>query len=555
MRVPRLVTPIASAMLLWAAAAAPGEDSPHAAAAPTTGAPPLFADRGNYHFAITTSSPEAQRYFDQGMRLMFGFNLEEAERSFEQAETLDSTCAMCAWGTAFSLGPHINRPGEVDRTVKANAAARRALRLGGNAPPLERALIEAMGKRYSDPAPTDHDGQVKLDQAYADAMHEVLHRFPDQPDVCVLWAEAAMDVHPWDLYTPDGQPKPWTPEIVATLEKALAKSPDHVGANHLYIHAVEGSASPGRALASAKRLESASPGEPHLVHMPSHIYHRVGRFDQSAEANRRAIAADDHYREAMNPQGFYLMYSAHNHQFLMWSCWMAGRFEESLREARSTLDVIPLDMLRQMPGADYAIVYPSWTFVRFGRWQQVLDEPAPPPDFAYARGAWHAARAVAQAELGRLSEATAERDSAAGLVAALPADAIEGLNSAKALLSIGTDLATGMITAKQGDVDGAVKALNQAVAAEDQLRYNEPSDWYVPVRHALGSVLLRAGKPDQAQRVYEQDLARNPGNGWALTGLAQSLRAQKKGKQATIAEARALKAWKDADVKIAASWF
>ena len=461
---------------------------------------------------------------------------------------------MCAWGTALSLGPHINYPAVADRTVRAHAAAQRALRLAGSASPLERALIEAMTQRYSDPAPADAAGQAKLDQAYAEAMHDVLRRFPDNPDVNVLTAEAVMDVHPWDLYASDGTPKPWTPEIVATLERALAKSPDHVGANHLYIHAVEASKSPGRALASAKRLESASPGEPHLVHMPAHIYHRVGMFDRSCEANRRAILADDRYRHAVNPQGFYLMYSAHNHQFLMWSCWMSGRFEESLREARVALDVFPLDMLRQMPGFDYAIAYPAWTFVRFGRWQDVLNEPSPPSDFAYARGAWHAARAVAEASLGRVNEATADRDSAVALAAALPAEALEGLNSAKSLMAIAVDLATGVIAAKQGDIDGAVKALSRAAAAEDQLRYNEPSDWYLPVRHALGSVLLGAGRAQEAQKVYEEDLARCPGNGWALTGLAQSLRAQKKGKQAAAAEARATKAWQDADVKIAASW-
>jgi tetratricopeptide (TPR) repeat protein len=553
MRSTRPVASLGAAALLSITVAALA-DAPHGAMTPATGAPPLFTDRGSYHFAIKTTSPDAQRYFDQGMRLMFGFNLEEAERSFERAEQLDSTCAMCAWGTAFSLGPHINLAGLPERTVKANAAVRRAQRLAGNAAPLERALIDAMAKRYSDPAPTDAAGQAKLDQAYAEAMHEVLSHYPDNPDVCVLWAEAAMDVHPWDLYTPDGQPKAWTPEIVATLEKALAEAPDHVGANHLYIHAVEASTSPGRALASAKRLESASPGEPHLVHMPAHIYHRLGRFDQSAEVNRRAIVADDQYRKTMNPQGFYLMYAAHNHQFLMWSCWMAGRYEESLREARAIPDIFPLDMLRQMPGNDYAIVYPSWTFVRFGHWQEVLDEPSPPSDFAYARGVWHAARAIAEAELGRLAEAAADRDSAASLASALPADALEALNSAKTLMGIATDMATGVIAAKQGDTDMAVKTLEGAVAAEDQLRYNEPSDWYIPVRHVLGAVLLAAGRAADAQQVYERDLERNVGNAWALAGLAQSLRAQRKGKQATVAEARALKASKDADVKIAASW-
>ena len=364
-----------------------------------------------------------------------------------------------------------------------------------------------------------------------------------------------MDVHPWDLYTPAGEPKPWTPEIVATLEKALTIAPAHIGANHLYVHAVEASKSPQRAMAAAKRLEGASPGEPHLVHMPSHIYQRVGMYDRSSETNRRAIVADDQYRKAVNPQGFYLMYSAHNHQFLMSSCWMSGRYEEALREARAVLDIFPLDMLRQMPGFDMAMGYPVWTFVRFGRWQEVLNEPSPPGDFAYARGVWHAARAIAEASLGHFADAAADRDSAAALAAALPPQAPEGLNSAATLMSIATDMASGMIAAKQGDVDGAVKLLTHAIATEDELRYDEPSDWYLPTRHALGAVLLEAGRPLEAQRVYQQDLEHNPANGWALTGLARSLRAQHKGKEATVAEARALRAWKSADTKIAASWF
>ena len=555
----RRFSPFAAALGFALASAACLAPATPALAADSMTAPPaiapLFDDRGDYHWAISTASPEAQRYFDQGMRLMFGFSLEEAERSFERAEALDSTCAMCAWGTAFSLGPHINLPALPERTVKAYAAAQRAQRLTANASPRERALIEAIGKRYSDPAPSDAAGQTRLDSTYSAAMHDVLRQFPDDADVNVLCAESAMDVHPWDLYTPESQPKPWTADIVATLEKAMALSPNHAGANHLYIHAVEASTDPGRALVAAKRLESLSPGEGHLVHMPAHIYHRIGQFDRSCEVNRKAVLADERYRKAVNPQGFYLMYSAHNHQFLMWSCWMAGRYEESLRESRAMLDVMPLDMLRQIPGFDFVVAYPTWTFVRFGRWQDVLNEPSPPVDFAYARATWHVARAIAEAELGRFADASADHDSAVALAAVLPAEAIEGLNSATSLMSIGTDFATGMIQARQGDVDAAVRTLTRAALAEDQLRYDEPADWYVPVRHALGAVLLKAGRPAEAQKVYEQDLARNPGNGWSFTGLAKSLKAQRKSKDATLAEARALKAFKDADTKLAGSGF
>ena len=549
MRLARLAT---SAAFVLCATALPAA-AQHFAPSPPEAAP-YFRDRGSYHMAITTKSSDAQRYFDQGLRLMMGFNLEEAERSFAHAEQLDSTCAMCAWGTAFSLGPHINVPAMPDRTIKAYAAAMRAVRLESGATPRERALIDAMKLRYADPAPTDPAAQGKLDQAYADAMHEVVQRYPDDPDVNWLWADAAMDLHPWDLYEPNGTAKPWTGEIVAALERAIAKAPGHVGANHLYIHAVEGSNDAARALPSAKRLENASPGEAHLVHMPSHIYHRIGLYEQSMEANRRAVIADGKYLEAVHPQGFYLMYSAHNHQFLMWSCWMSGRQEEAMREARATVDAIPLDMLRQMPGFDMTIGYPVWTMVRFGRWADVLNEPEPPSDFAYARGGWRAARAIALAELGRLDEAAAERDSANAMSAVLPDAATEGWNPAKTLLGIGSDMATGLILAKQGKTDDAVAALTKAVAAEDGLRYDEPSDWYVPARHALGEVLLEANRAADAQKVYEADLARNPNNPWALTGLAKSLRVQKRGKDATLAESKAARALKDADVKLAGSW-
>ena len=536
------------------AAAAQGGDATHGTAPAATTAP-LFEDRGDFHMPISTSSPQAQRYFDQGMRLMFGFNLEEAQRSFEQAEKLDTTCAMCSWGTAFSLGPHINLAALPERTVAADAAVKRAQSRLGGASPMERALVAAMTHRYTTPAPTTPAAQAVLDSSYAAAMHAVMLQYPDDANVAALWAEAAMDMHPWDLYLPDRTPQPWTGEIVAALEKALGLQPDHVGANHLYIHAVEASSKPERALDAARRIAALEPGEGHLVHMPSHIYHRVGLFDLSNDANRRAVIADDRYRKAVNPQGFYLMYSVHNHQFLMWSCWMAGRYEESLRESRAIFDLIPLDMLRQMPGFDFAIAYPAWTMIRFGRWQDVLAEPAPPQDFAFARGAWHAARAIANAQLKHLDAATADRDSAAALNALLPADALEGLNNARTLLTIATNFATGVIVAQRGDTQFAVDIMTRAANAEDQLRYDEPSDNYLPVRHALGAILLTAGRAKEAQAVYERDLDRNPGNGWALTGLAKSLKAQRKGKDANIAEARALKALKDADVKVTGSWF
>jgi len=547
----RSLAPAVALLIALAPVTGRAQDVSHAVGG--TGVAPLFDDRGSYHWTVTTKVAEAQRYFDQGMRLMSGFNLEEAERSFEQAEQLDPSCAMCAWGTALSLGPHINLPALPDRTVKANAAAQRAQKLAASASPYEQALIAAMVTRYSDPAPTTPDAQARLDSTYAAAMHGVMQKFPDRLDAKVLWAEAEMDVHPWDYYSVEGEPRPWTPEIVSTLEAVLAKAPDHVQANHLYIHAVEASKHPERGLRSAERLEGVAPGDGHLVHMPSHIYKRIGRYDTSAETNRRAIKADDRYRAAVNPQGFYLMYVAHNHQFLMASCWMNGRYEEAIKEARAVTNVMPLDMLRQMPGYDLIVAYPVWTLARFGRWQDVLQEPLPPSDFAYACAVTHAARAMAHASLGHMTDAAAERDSMEAIVSHVPAEATEGLNSAKQLLSIASGLVDGVIAAKAGKTDQAIVFLTAAVQAEDQLRYDEPSDWYFPARHALGDVLLNAGHAKEARAVYEADLARNPDNGWSLTGLAKSMRALKD-KDASAAETRAEKAWKNADQKIAASW-
>jgi tetratricopeptide (TPR) repeat protein len=291
-----------------------------------------------------------------------------------------------------------------------------------------------------------------------------------------------------------------------------------------------------------------------MVHMPSHIYLRLGDYERSAECNRRAIRADDAYRARANPQGFYLMYVAHNHQFLMASCWMMGRREEALREARATLDVVPVDMLRQMPGFDLVLGYPAWTHLRFGRWDEVLAEPPPPPDFAYAAGAWRAARGLALLALGRPDEAAAERDSLLEIRKIVPAGTVEGLNDAHVLLDIANGMLSGAIAAKRGQVDEGVKLMAAAAAAEDGLRYNEPRDWYVPVRHLLGSVLLAADRPAEAQKVYETDLDRNPENAWALAGLVRSLRAQGQAKPAAAAEARVARAAKSADVRITASW-
>jgi tetratricopeptide (TPR) repeat protein len=533
------------------AAAAPAAlSAPAARSAPER--PPLLDNLGDYHRAITIASPEAQRYFDQGLRLLFAFSLQEAQRSFEEAARLDPACASCSWGVAMSLGPHINVPAMADRTQAAHRAAEKALELAPRASPVERALAEAVAKRSSDPPPADKPGQAALDLAYADAMREVARRFPEDVDAAALFAEALMDVHPWDYWTAGGAPQPWTEEILAALEGVLRRRPDHPGANHYYIHAVEASPHPERAVAAAERLSRLMPGATHLVHMPSHVYARVGRWADASEANRRAIAADKAFVERFHPEGFYLMYAAHNHQFLWSTALMEGRAAEALQQAREAVAMVPIEMLRAMPGFDGTLEYPIWTLVRIGRFAEALREPPPPADLAYATAMWHAARGIACAASGKPAEAEGERALVSAALLSVPVDAPQGFNTSRSLLEIALPLVEGELAAARGQRTAAVKKLRAAVAAEDALRYDEPSDWYFPLRPRLGVLLLAAGSAAEAQAVCEEDLRRHPENGWALAVLAESLGRQGKAAEARQVERRLAKAWAAADLEPAA---
>jgi tetratricopeptide (TPR) repeat protein len=540
---------VSFALALAAGHAMPGD-------APKEAPAPLFSDLGAYHRAVTTASPEAQNYFNQGLRLLYAFNLEEAQRSFEAAAKADPRCGMCAWGVAMSLGPHINLAAQPDRTKAGHEAAQRAAALvadgagGAGASPVEKALIAAVTRRFADPPPSDPALQARLDKDYADAMRDVARQFPDDLDAAALAAEAMMDLRPWDLWTQDGKPQPGTDEIVATLERVLAKNPSHPGANHYYIHAVEASPHPEKALAAANRIATLIPGAAHIVHMPSHIYARVGRWEDASEANRKAIAVDQSYLAKAGPLGFYFMYAAHNYQFLWSTALMEGRGAEALTNARAMVAQVPVEMLHQMPGFDFTFGYPIWTLVRLERWDDVLKEPAPPEGFPYAEGVWRAARGLALTGLNRLDEAAAEHKKVQDLAAALPLEAIEGLNSARSLLSIAEGLLAAHLAVRKGHIDEAVIHLQDAVQTEDNLRYNEPSDWYYPVRQDLGAVLQAAGRAAEAQKVWEEDLDRHPHNGWSLHGLAASLRAQKKDKEAATVSAEAAKAWEKADVTV-----
>jgi tetratricopeptide (TPR) repeat protein len=546
-----------SALLLAAVAVSAQTSGPAAAsAAPEAPAapapPPLLESLGSYHRAVTTTSPQAQRYFDQGLRLLFAFALEEAQLSFEAAARLDPACASCWWGVAMSLGPHINVAGMPDRTLAAHRAIAKALALAPRATAVEQALIAAAAKRSADPAPADKAGQAALDQAYAGAMGEVTRRFPGDLDAAALYAEALMDVHPWDYWTADGAPEPWTAEILATLEGVLRRDPGHPGANHYYIHAVEASPHPERAVAAAERLSNLMPGAAHLVHMPSHIYARLGRYADASAANRRAIAADRAFIERFHPQGFYMMYAAHNHQFLWSTALMEGRGAEALQQAREAAAMLPAEALRAMPGFDGGLEMPIWTLVRIGRFADALHEPPPLADLAYATASWHAARGIALAASGKPADAEAERHAVAAALEGIPADAPQGFNTSRTLLAVALPLLDGEIAAARGQRPAAAAKLREAVAAEDALRYDEPSDWYFPLRPRLAALLLAAGRAAEAQAVCEDDLRRHPENGWALAVLAESLRRQRKPADAQRAEQRLARAWAAADLKPAA---
>ncbi|MBV8202931.1 MAG: hypothetical protein JOZ15_20125 [Acidobacteria bacterium] len=527
----------------------PTAPEPAAPAAPAN--PPLLDSLGAYHRAVTTSSAEAQRYFDQGLRLLFAFSLEEAQRSFEAAARLDPACASCWWGVAMSLGPHINVPGMPERTQAAHRAIEKAVALTRGAPratPIEQALIAAAAKRSSDPPPAGKPEQAALDQAYADAMREVTRRFPDDLDAAALYAEALMDLHPWDYWQAGGAPEPWTGDILATLESVLRRRPDHPGANHYYIHAVEASNHPEQALAAADRLCSLMPGAAHLVHMPSHVYARIGRYADASAANRRAIAADHAFVESFHPQGFYLMYAVHNHQFLWSTALMEGRGTEALQQAREAVAMLPPEALRAMPGFDGGLELPIWTLVRLGRSADALREPPPPADFAYATAAWHAARGIAFAQSGKPAAAGPERDAVAAALRTIPADAPQGFNTARTLLAVALPLLDGEIAAARGQRPAAAAQLREAVAAEDALSYDEPSDWYFPLRPRLAALLLAAGRAAEAQAVCEEDLRRHPENGWALSVLAGALGSQHREAAARQARQRLAKAWATADL-------
>lgn len=515
----------------------------------------LFPDLGTLHYPVTTSSKEAQAYFDQGLRLAYGFNHDEAARSFAKAAELDPSCAMCYWGVALTLGPNYNVPMLPERTRTMWEALNKAQAQAPRATPKEQALIAALAKRYKGPEPLEPEAQQPYNEAWAKAMREVAKQYPDDDDIQVLFAESLMDLNPWKLWTADGKPAEGTQEIVATLERVLARSPEHPGANHYYIHAVEASPLPDRALTSARRLAGMMPGAGHVVHMPAHIYQRVGMYAAASEQNRRAVEVDRRYLERTTPPGYYPMYVGHNYGFLAYSASMEGRAEESIMASRESAKALPPEMLEMMPGIDFFAAEPLLVLVRFGRWNEILEEPQPPEKYAVISGLWRHARGMALASLGRTAEAQAELDALRRIGDSVPPDLMADVNPAPKLLAVAAKMLEGRIAEKSGRRDQAIAAYREAVAMEDALTYSEPADWFYPTRHFLGAALLDAKKPAEAEAVYRRDLEKNRENGWALFGLSQALKQQGKKREAADAEARFRKAWARADVTLTRSAF
>jgi len=528
-----------------------GADEPNPAAERRE---PLFDGLGSRSRRVTTDSAQAQGYVDQGLKFLYAFNHDEAIRSFRQAATLDAGCAMAWWGIAYACGPHINNPAVDELHAREGAEALAKAREHRNgATPVERSLIEALSKRYADPPPED---RKPLDQAYADAMGAVWRSNPGDTDVGALYAEALMDLRPWDLWTHDGHPQPGTDEILAVLAAVLAKEPAHPLALHLSIHAQEASPHPERADAAADRLRNLQPGLAHLVHMPSHIDVRRGRWKEAEQTNEKAIAADEAYRKLRPNQGFYRLYMLHNRHMLAFAATMRGESARAIRAIDQMIAAVPPEWARQnAERADGVLAMPLELRMRFGRWDDVLAAAEPDEIFPTARAFRHAVRGAALVAKGKVDAARNELAAFVEAKRRVSDSSLIVINKAVDVLGVAEQLLTGEILYREAKPDEAFAALREAVRREDALRYSEPPDWIIPVRHALGAALMQSGRHAQAEQVYRDDLKRHPENGWSLFGLARSLELQGKTDEANRVRGRFEKAWADADVKLSASCF
>jgi tetratricopeptide (TPR) repeat protein len=530
---------------------------PACASAPDAGTPKaesprtearLYDGYGGYHRAISTQSAEAQRWFDQGLQLLYGFNHDEAIRSFRRAAELDPSCGMAWWGVAYANGLHINKPEMTEAASKAGwDAAQEALKRVEGAAPVEQGLIRAVAQRYAWPVPAD---RKPLDEAYAQAMAAVWKAFPKDADVGALYAESLMDLQPWDYWTLAGEPKGRALLIVAVLENVMLLDPQHPGGNHFYIHAVEASKSPERAVAASERLSKLVPGSGHLVHMPSHIWIRTGRYGDAADTNARAIAADRAYFAVAPPPDFYSLYFAHNIHFLAYATMMEGRFAAALEAARTLEREVPDRFVQDHTKvADGLMPVALHVLLRFGKWQAILDEPEPAEFRLVSRSFRHYARAVALSNLGRTQEARGELAALDALAGQIDATWTVGINQAPYVLKIARAVAEGEVLFSEDHREEAFASLREAVRLEDELVYDEPPGWMQPARHALGALLVVADRAAEAEQVYRADLARHPGNGWSLTGLRAALAQLGREQDASALDAQVAAAWARSDAR------
>ena len=519
---------------------------------------PLLDGLGDLHHPVTTKSKEAQRYFDQGMRLLFGFNHKESVRSFRSAAHFDPQCAMAHWGVAYAYGPHVNKPMDASDTAGAWAALQLAVANKSHASAKEQAYISALEKRYQQ---AHHDDRLALDKAFADAMRGVARQFADDLDLQTLFAESLMNTMPWDYWTRDRTPKPETEEILGALRFVIARDPDHPGANHFYIHTVEAGPTPEVGLPSADRLREAAPAAGHLVHMPAHIYVRVGQYDDAILANERAIKADRNYIRHCRAQGFYPgAYYPHNMHFLWWAQLFEGRSKEALRTANLTAQ----NALENFCGPKKALEAPRqrhlpWlTLARFGKWDEVVAVPQPPStnDFLVDRALWHFCRGLAFAAHKNVAAAEGEQAALARIAASEEAKKLDSpAFPVSATLAVPAHWLAGKVAGAKGNTAEMIEKLEKAVAAEDAIPYMEPFYWPVPARLPLGAALLQANQAVKAEQVFREDVKRWPRNGWGLFGLEQSLRAQGKTQQADDVRRQFNEAWQRADVKLDLAWY
>jgi tetratricopeptide (TPR) repeat protein len=551
----RYLIPAAVAGLLFAAFFATKPALHPTALARPADRVPRFDGLGR-HTRPVCENKEAQAYFDQGLAFLFAFNHDEAIRAFEQAAGLDPECPMAHWGVATANGMHINKTAvEPARARAAHEAMKRAERHVLKAKEADLPLIAAAAVRFADPAPAD---PRKFDEAYAKAMKAAWEKHPTDGDIGALYAESLMNLRPWDLWTADGKPQPETPEVVATLEAVMKLNPAHPLACHLYIHAVEASPHPEKADAAADRLRDLQPALGHMVHMPSHIDVRRGRWQHAVEANEKAIRADDAYRAVSEKQGFYRLYMAHNHHMLAFAAMMQGESKKALAAVRTMIAGVPKEWVAVKENAAIAdgfLAAPLEVMMRFGMWDEILEEPEAAELFPIARALRHHARGVALAAKGEPKKAREELASFRAAAKATPKEATFGNNTAADLYAVADPMLEGEILAREGKVKDAIEHLGKAVAAEDKLRYAEPPDWFVPVRHALGAFLLKDRQLADAEKVYREDLRRWADNGWSLHGLGTALEAQGKKAEAQEARERFAKVFQRADVTIPASCF